>query len=111
MPRLITAVAIVAATGTMPVLSQAQPDLRCVDTDQAMTERVRDVLARNDRRAAGTAPLNRVLGRMAAARLDCKQGRIERGLRTYADADAALRTLEDAQLPHTARSGAADATR
>jgi hypothetical protein len=106
MSRLITAVAFIAATGAVPAASQVpEIDMRCVETDQALTERVRDLIARDDRRIAGTSPLHLVLTRMAAARFDCKRGRTERGLETYANIEAALQSIEETSSALTAQSG------
>jgi hypothetical protein len=109
MAKLILAAALIASTGTSPALSQIpQPDLRCVDVDKAMTQRLRDMLAQDGGQAVGTAPLNTVLARIAAARFDCKHGRIDRGLQTYNQADATLQAMEQSILPRTARSGDAE---
>jgi len=95
MSKLITALALVASTAAIPVSSQTlQTDMRCVETDQAMTQRVRELLAQDGRTVAGTTPLHIIMTRIALARFDCKHGRIERGLQSYADADTALRALE-----------------
>jgi hypothetical protein len=92
---MITALALVASTAAIPVSSQTiQVDMRCVDTDQAMTQRLRELLAQDGRTIAGTTPLHMVMTRIASARFDCKHGRIERGLQSYADADIALRAIE-----------------
>ena len=109
MSRLITAVAVIAATSIVPAASQTpEIDLRCVETDQALTERLRDLITRDDRHVAGTSPLHLALTRMAAARFDCKRGRIERGLQTYANVGAALQTIEDSSSALTAQSGSAE---
>jgi hypothetical protein len=83
--------------------------MQCIQADQSMTARIRDVLAHDDRRVAGTAPMHIVLSRMTSARFDCKRGRAERGLQTYATADQQLRAIEETMLARTARSGEADA--
>lgn len=114
MSRLITAVAFVAATGIVPAASQSpslQTEMRCVETDQALTQRVRGLLARDDRHVAGTTPLHMVMTRMASARFDCKHGRAERGLQTYATVDVALQSIEEASSAQTAQSGAAEPAR
>jgi hypothetical protein len=59
-----------------------------------MTQRVRELLAHDGRTIAGTTPLHIVMTRISQARFDCKHGRIDRGLQTYAQADTALRALE-----------------
>jgi hypothetical protein len=104
MLKSITALAFVASTAAVPVSSQTiQADMRCVETDQAMTQRLRELLAQDRRTIAGTTPLHLVMTRMASARFDCKHGRVERGLQTYADADLALRAIEaDAVKPAAA---------
>lgn len=101
MSKMITALALVASTAAVPVAAQTiQTDMRCVDTDQAMTQRLRDIIAQDGRTIAGTTPLHLVMTRMATARFDCKHGRVERGLQTYADADLTLRAIEaDALRP------------
>jgi len=112
MSRLITAVAFVAATGAVPAASQApQAEMLCIETDQALTQRVRELLARDDRRVAGTTPLHLIMTRMNSARYDCKHGRAERGLQTYANVDAALQSIEEANSALTAQSGAVDPAR
>ena len=93
MSKMITALALIASTAAIPVSSQTL-DMRCVDTDQAMTQRLRELLAQDGRTIAGTTPLHIVMTRIASARFDCKHGRIERGLQSYADADIALRAIE-----------------
>lgn len=109
MAKLIMAAALIASTGTSPALSQIpQPDLRCVDVDKAMTQRLHDVLSKDGGQIVGTAPLNAVLARIAAARHDCKRGRIDRGLQTYTLADATLQAMEQSILRRTARSGDAE---
>lgn len=105
MPRLITAVAFIAASGIASASSHDLPtDTRCFKADHALSLRLHDVLAHD---APNPSALNRIMARMTSARFDCKHGRIERGLQTYADADAALRALEDSTLLSTARSGTA----
>ena len=95
MSKLITALALVASTATIPVSSQTiQADMRCVETDQAMTQRLRELLTQDRHTVAGTTPLHLVMTRISLARFDCKHGRIERGLQGYADADTALRAIE-----------------
>lgn len=97
MPKLITAVALMIAstTAAIPASSQALGvDMRCVETDQAMTQRVRELVAQDSRTIAGTTPLHIIMTRIALARFDCKHGRIDRGLQTYAQADTALRAIE-----------------
>jgi hypothetical protein len=112
MSRLITAVAFVAATGAVPAASQTpKVEMLCVETDQALTQRVRELLARDDRRVAGTTPLHLVMTRMNSARYDCKHGRAERGMQTYANVDAALQSIEEANSALTAQSGAVDPAR
>jgi hypothetical protein len=112
MSRLITAVAFVAATGAVPASSQGMPaDTRCVDSDQAISRRLHDVLADEGWPNANTPTLNVVMSRMASARHDCKRGRTERGLDFYARADEALRTIEEKILARSARSGAAEPAR
>jgi hypothetical protein len=109
MAKLITAAALIASMGIGPALSQIpQPDLRCADVDKAMTQRLRDVLAQDGAQIVGTAPLNTVLARIAAVRLDCKRGRTGRGLQTYTRADATLQAMKQSILPRTARSGDAE---
>lgn len=109
MPKLISALAFAAATSAIPAASQGLSyEMQCIETDQSMTARIRDVLAHDDRRIAGTAPMHIVLSRMTSARFDCKHGRAERGLHIYAAADQELQAIEDSMLSRTARSGAAD---
>jgi hypothetical protein len=110
--RLITAVAFIAATGIVPAASQAlQTEMRCVETDQALTQRVRELLARDDRHVAGTTPLHLVMTRINSARFDCKHGRAERGLQTYAVADTTLQSIEETESAQTAQSGAPETAR
>ena len=71
----------------------AEPDLRCTSTDQGLSERLRGVLS--DHAKAARNEINLVMARMAAARLDCKHGRIERGLQAYATAEGTLREIEE----------------
>ena len=105
MSKMITALALVASTAAIPVSSQTiQVDMRCVDTDQAMTQRLRELLAQDGRTIAGTTPLHIVMTRIASARFDCKHGRIERGLQSYADADIALRAIEASVVTPAAAS-------
>jgi hypothetical protein len=109
MARLITAIALIAASGGVPASSQILPaDTRCVETDQALSQRLRDLIAHDEAGVARTGSLNLVMTRIASARFDCKHGRAERGLQTYAGADQALQGIEEQALPRTARSGAAD---
>jgi hypothetical protein len=109
MARLITAIALIAAMGTAPVSSRAlTADTRCIETDQALSQRLRNVVARDEFGAPRSASLNLVMARMASARFDCKHGHAERGLRAYGDADEALQVVEEQALARTARSGAAD---
>jgi hypothetical protein len=108
MARLITAIALIAASGGVPASSQILPaDTRCVETDHALSQRLRDLIA-HEEGVARTGSLNLIMARMASARFDCKHGRAERGLQTYAGADQALQGIEEQALPRTARSGAAD---
>jgi hypothetical protein len=108
MAKLVTVVALIAASIT-PALSQNdQPGLRCTDADKAMTQRLRDLVVQDRDRLVGTPTFNAVLAQISSARHDCKRGRIERGLRTYAHADLALQAIEEASQPLTARSSAAD---
>jgi hypothetical protein len=94
MIRIASSLAVVAALNAAPASSPgAELDLRCTSADRTLSERLRGVLPHQAKDSP--AELNLVLSRMAAARFDCKRGRAERGLRTYADADAALRTLEE----------------
>ena len=110
MPKLISALAFAAATSAIPAASQGLSyQMLCTEADQSMTARVRDVLAHDDSRVAGTAPLHIVLSHMTSARFDCKHGRTERGLQTYAAADHELQAIEESMLARTARSGANDA--
>jgi len=112
MPKMIIALAFAAATSAIPAASQGLSyDMRCVETDQSMTTRIRSVLAQDERRVAGTAPMHMVLSHMASARFDCKHGRAERGLQTYATADHELQAIEESMLARTARSGSAEAAR
>jgi hypothetical protein len=112
MSRLITAVAFIAATAAVPAASQApQAELLCVETDQALSQRLRELVGRDDRRVAGTTPLHLIMTRMNSARFDCKRGRAERGLRTYATVDAALQAIEASGSALTAQSGSADPAR
>ena len=94
MSKMIIALAFVASTAAIPVSSQTMVDMRCVETDQAMTQRLRELLTQDGRTIAGTTPLHLVMTRMATARFECKHGRIERGLQTYAAADQTLRAIE-----------------
>lgn len=94
MIRIASSVVLAAAVNATPVPSQGHElDLRCTNADRALSERLRGMLPH--RAQASPAEFNLVLARMASARFDCNQGRTERGLRTYADADATLRTLEE----------------
>jgi hypothetical protein len=105
MPRRISVIALLAV-GAAPAAAQGpHVHMRCVEMDKAMVERVRDALDRDDRRIAGTSPLHMVITRVNSARLDCKHGRVERGLQTYAAVEAALRTIEEAAFARTVRSG------
>ena len=112
MSRLTIALAFVAATSAVPAASQApQAEMLCVETDQALTQRVREMIARDDRRIAGTTPLHLIITRMNSARYDCKHGRAERGLRTYAKVDSALQSIEDFSSALTAQSDAVESAR
>jgi hypothetical protein len=94
MIRIVPSLALVAAFNVTSAPSQGtELDLRCTNVDRALSERLRGVLPHQAQ--ASPAEVNRVMARMASARLDCKQGRTERGLRTYADAEATLRSLEE----------------
>ena len=93
MIRIVPPLVLVAALNMTPVYSQGtELDLRCTSADRALTDRLRGVLPHQARTAPGE--INLVMARMAAARHDCGQGRTERGLRTYADAETALQALE-----------------
>lgn len=64
----------------------AEPDLRCTQADQAMTERLRSLTEREE----AMPMVRRAMAQMTSARFDCKHGRTERGLRIYREADARL---------------------
>lgn len=93
MIRIVPPLVLVTALNMTPVHSQGtELDLRCTSADRALTDRLRGVLPHRAETAPGE--INLVMMRIAAARHDCKHGRAERGLRTYADADTALQALE-----------------
>jgi hypothetical protein len=112
MPRLIPAIALAVAAYAVPAASQSFSDeIRCFDTDQSMSARIRDVLARDNRRVAGASPLHIVLTRMTSARFDCKHGHAARGLRAYAAADRELQAIEQGMRSQSARSDIAETAR
>jgi hypothetical protein len=110
MIRIAPSVALVAALNVMPVSSQSiEPELRCTSTDRILSERLRSVIPHQAQISPGQ--INLVMTRMAAARFDCKHGRADRGLRSYADAETALRTLEEmtaAKLSPTGETASGD---
>jgi hypothetical protein len=91
MIRSVSALTIATTLFASPVASGTDLDLRCTNVDQALSERLRAVV--RDLPAA-RAGVHEVMNRMALARVDCKRGRAERGLRVYADAAAGLAELE-----------------
>jgi hypothetical protein len=92
--RIVPPLALVAALNVAPVSSQSSElDMRCTSADRVLAERLRGLLPRQP--GAATAEINLVMARMASARFDCKHGRAERGLRTYADAETVLEALEE----------------
>ena len=94
MIRIVPSAALAAALNVAPVPSQGiELDLRCTSTDRLLSERLRGVLPHQAQ--AAQSEINQVMARMAAARFDCKHGRAERGLRSYADAETTLRALEE----------------
>jgi hypothetical protein len=90
-PGSIAALAVTLLTS--PVDSRgADHDLRCTNVDQMLSERLRAVVTREP--PAAQAAVHEVMLRMASARIDCKRGRTERGLRVYAGAETSLAELE-----------------
>jgi hypothetical protein len=107
MAKLIIAFAVIAASGITAASSQPLSfDTRCTETDQALSQRLHDVLAHDPSRSPA---LNSIMARMSSARFDCKHGRVERGLQSYMNADAALHAIEKSNSLSAARSGTASA--
>jgi hypothetical protein len=94
MIRIAPSLALVTAISVSPAASEGTgPDLRCTNVDRSLSERLRGILPRLSQ--ASPDGINLVMARITAARLDCKRGRAERGLRSYADAEATLWRLEE----------------
>jgi len=92
MLRTVPGAALAAALLATPAASPgAEPDPSCTRADQALSARLRVLASRESVMPSG---VNEVMNRMALARIDCKRGRAERGLRTYAQADADLTEIE-----------------
>lgn len=93
MLRTMPAAALAGVLLAAPVASRGSDlDLRCTETDRALSERLRVLLVRD--LPASQAGVHDVMSRMGLARIDCKRGRAERGLRVYAAAAAGLAELE-----------------
>lgn len=94
MPRMTSSLVLLAMFAGTPATSESLGlDLRCTDSDQAITQKMRDYLSQDPEPDADQ--VNPVMARVASARFDCKRGRAERGLKTYITAETALRTLAD----------------
>jgi hypothetical protein len=107
MSRMIPSLALLAAFAGTPAASQGyELDLRCTSTDQALSQRLRSLLANEPEPAM--EHINLVMARIASARFDCKRGRAERGLETYGAAERELGALEDSvakAVPPTETAG------
>lgn len=82
---------IVLAVSAAPLAHAAEPDLRCTHADAAVTEQLRAMLDDPDLRA--TVTIYHSMSKMTMARIDCRRGRVDRGLETYRQ----LETLLSAQ--------------
>jgi hypothetical protein len=94
MPRITSSLVLLAMFAGTPATSESLGlDLRCTDTDQAITQKLRDYLSQDPEPDANQ--VNLVMARIASARVDCKRGRAERGLQTYITAETVLQALAD----------------
>lgn len=81
--------AVFAAVATLvPSAGAEEPNLRCTRADAVVIQRLRSLLDDSDMRT--TLTVYHTMSKITAARIDCRRGRVERGLDAYRQLDSSL---------------------